>query len=117
MLGMSLSILLFSVQRIPRYALLLQDLFKETDAAHPDYQACGAVLCARAKQLHAFRTTFFLSFSWLSLNTALAKMKDIAGHLNASKSDAELRARFVELDKKLSGWPLVRNRFVLLLCC
>ena len=72
------SLLIMPVQRIPRYVLLLGDLVKKTDEAHPDLA---------------------------KLQEALAKMRETAGYLNSQKMVAESRERMMELDQKLTHWP------------
>lgn len=43
------SLLLMPIQRIPRYNLLLEDLFKHTDEAHPDFANLSAAVALLRK--------------------------------------------------------------------
>lgn len=56
------SYLIMPIQRIPRYVLLLTDLFKSTPEGHPDYE---------------------------DLSKALKKMEDVAKYVNQKKKEAE----------------------------
>ena len=56
------SFLITPVQRIPRYVMLLQDLFRNTPDSHTDYS---------------------------NLNKALEKMRDVAEYVNEKKRVAE----------------------------
>lgn len=56
------SFLIMPIQRIPRYVLLLNDLFKFTPKEHPDYD---------------------------NLSVALKKMEDVAKYVNQKKKEAE----------------------------
>jgi len=56
------SFLIMPIQRIPRYVLLLQDLFKHTRKSHPDY---------------------------VSLKSALEKMRQVAGYVNEKKREKQ----------------------------
>lgn len=39
------SLLILPVQRIPRYIMLLKDLYRHTPPAHPDYEHLGRNVC------------------------------------------------------------------------
>ncbi len=65
------------IQRIPRYVLLLQDLFNQTDSTHPDYS---------------------------NLQKALQKMKEVAGYVNEKKREAENMNQVASIQKFLVGF-------------
>jgi len=70
------SFLILPVQRIPRYVLLLQELFKFTPRRHVDHRA---------------------------LNECLCKMRDIASYVNEKKRDAENIHNVLNVQDKLVG--------------
>ncbi len=70
------SFLILPVQRIPRYVLLLQDLFKNTPESHADYQ---------------------------NLKKALEKMQSVAEYVNEKKREAENLNNTLLIWGKLSG--------------
>ena len=70
------SILIFPIQRVPRYILLLQDLLKHTDAAHPDYR---------------------------NLEQALGAMNKTGTLINESKREAENLSKLAEVNGSLKG--------------
>jgi hypothetical protein len=70
------SFLILPVQRIPRYVLLLQDLFKSTPESHGDYQ---------------------------NLKKALEKMQSVAEYVNEKKREAENLNNTLLIWGKLSG--------------
>ncbi len=76
--------LIMPVQRVPRYNLLLKDLFKHTWTDHLDYE---------------------------NLKQAVAKVQDIAGFLNEKKREAENMAALTELAQTISGNPPVCHTF------
>lgn len=71
------SLLITPVQRIPRYNLLLQDLIKNTDATHPDYD---------------------------DLCKALALMKDVSQHINESVKKTDNLRKLAEASSKGAGF-------------
>eukprot|EP00727_Mastigamoeba_balamuthi_P004155 m51a1_g13737 putative domain containing protein (1263) ;mRNA; r:156087-161140 len=70
------SVLIFPVQRVPRYILLLADLLKHTPAEHPDYA---------------------------NLQKAVAEMKSTGEYINERKRDAENMAKLSEVQSHLRG--------------
>eukprot|EP00007_Cunea_sp_BSH-02190019_P000655 CAMPEP_0174243510 /NCGR_PEP_ID=MMETSP0417-20130205/31933_1 /TAXON_ID=242541 /ORGANISM="Mayorella sp, Strain BSH-02190019" /LENGTH=1204 /DNA_ID=CAMNT_0015323043 /DNA_START=60 /DNA_END=3670 /DNA_ORIENTATION=- len=68
--------LILPIQRIPRYVMLLDDMFKFTDRTHPDYE---------------------------SLQTALAKMRDIADYVNERKREAENLNQVLRVQSRIAG--------------
>ncbi|EGC29927.1 hypothetical protein DICPUDRAFT_4855, partial [Dictyostelium purpureum] len=68
--------LIMPVQRVPRYYLLLTDLFKHTWPEHPDYE---------------------------NLKNALDKLKDVASFLNERKRESENFQKFTEIQSILVG--------------
>eukprot|EP00455_Lapot_gusevi_P042289 TRINITY_DN4993_c0_g1_i3.p1 TRINITY_DN4993_c0_g1~~TRINITY_DN4993_c0_g1_i3.p1 ORF type:complete len:458 (+),score=111.70 TRINITY_DN4993_c0_g1_i3:96-1469(+) len=70
------SFLIAPVQRIPRYALLLREVIRNTDPSHPDYER---------------------------LQQALAKIETIASHINEGKRDAEHRSKLLEIQHRIQG--------------
>jgi RhoGEF domain/PH domain len=68
--------LILPIQRIPRYVMLLDDMFKFTDRQHPDYE---------------------------SLQTALAKMRDIADYVNERKREAENLNQVLRVQSRITG--------------
>jgi hypothetical protein len=76
--GMTLEhLLIMPVQRIPRYNLLLRDLIKKTDAAHPDFA---------------------------SLSEALAATEQVAAHINESKGRLENMKKLAQQSSKGAGF-------------
>ncbi|KAL6075688.1 RhoGEF domain containing protein [Balamuthia mandrillaris] len=76
------SFLIMPVQRIPRYVLLLQDLFKHTYPGHPDRQ---------------------------DLNLALNKMLELAEYIDKKKEEADLIHQLMTVQECLVGYmePIV----------
>jgi hypothetical protein len=72
------SFLILPVQRIPRYVLLLQDLFKHTPEGHPDYE---------------------------DLKKALEKMQTVADYVNEKKREAENLNAVLAIWHRISGMP------------
>jgi len=70
------SILIFPIQRIPRYILLIQDLLKHTNPEHPDYR---------------------------NLEEALAVMNKTGSFINESKREAENASKLAEINQSLKG--------------
>eukprot|EP01105_Mastigella_eilhardi_P009183 TRINITY_DN2182_c0_g1_i1.p1 TRINITY_DN2182_c0_g1~~TRINITY_DN2182_c0_g1_i1.p1 ORF type:complete len:707 (-),score=102.66 TRINITY_DN2182_c0_g1_i1:397-2469(-) len=68
--------LIMPVQRVPRYVLLVQDLFKHTWQEHQDYER---------------------------LKEALSTIRELGKALNDKKRDAENQATLRELDSQLTG--------------
>lgn len=64
------------VQRIPRYKMLLEDMYKHTPSDHPDYH---------------------------SLNRALSLISDIASFVNETIRDHETMLKTVEIQKSMTG--------------
>eukprot|EP01133_Synstelium_polycarpum_P011983 gene11983-13990_t len=76
-MGLDLSaFLIMPIQRLPRYVMLLQDLFKFTSETHPDYE---------------------------NLSIALKKMKDVAEYVNERKREAENLNQVLTIQKSLTG--------------
>jgi len=77
------SLLIMPVQRIPRYILLLTEIYKHTPSTHPDYAKLGQ---------------------------ALTKVKEVAVHINEAKREAELELRLYDLSKSIDHLtePLIR---------
>ena len=69
---------------IPRYALLLSELFKNTRRDHPDYP---------------------------NLQQALGKVRELADYINKMKARAENSRKVVEIAKKLTGISEVKIHF------
>ncbi|KAF2076978.1 hypothetical protein CYY_001687 [Polysphondylium violaceum] len=75
--GLDLSaFLIMPIQRIPRYILLLQDLYKNTSESHPDH---------------------------IDLTNALKKMKDVAEYVNEKKREAENLNQVLMIQSNLTG--------------
>ena len=70
------SILIFPIQRVPRYILLLQDLLKHTSSDHPDYR---------------------------NLEQALDAMNKTGNYINESKREAENVSKLAEINQSLKG--------------
>ena len=70
------SILIFPIQRVPRYILLIQDLLKHTNADHPDYR---------------------------NLEQALDAMNKTGTSINESKREAENTSKLAEINSSLKG--------------
>jgi len=70
------SVLIFPIQRIPRYILLIQDLLKHTSLDHPDYH---------------------------NLEEALASMNKTGKLINESKREAENTSKLAEINQSLKG--------------
>jgi len=70
------SYLILPIQRIPRYNLLLDVLFKNTPENHPDYE---------------------------NLRNALDKMKETADYINERKRDSDAINKILEVQSILSG--------------
>lgn len=70
--------LILPIQRLPRYVMLLQDLFKHTPSNHADYE---------------------------DLNTSLWKMKRVADYVNDKKRDADNIHAVLSVQDKLRSEP------------
>jgi len=70
------SILIFPIQRVPRYILLIQDLLKHTSPDHPDYH---------------------------NLEQALEVMNKTGNYINESKREAENASKLAEINQSLKG--------------
>eukprot|EP01103_Thecamoeba_quadrilineata_P002494 TRINITY_DN12446_c0_g1_i1.p1 TRINITY_DN12446_c0_g1~~TRINITY_DN12446_c0_g1_i1.p1 ORF type:complete len:776 (+),score=181.15 TRINITY_DN12446_c0_g1_i1:136-2328(+) len=70
------SMLIQPVQRIPRYVLLLQELFKYTSEEHVDYQ---------------------------NITAALADLKSVAATVNETRRKYEQMSKVVEIQQSISG--------------
>jgi len=70
------SVLIFPIQRIPRYILLIQDLLKHTSIDHPDYH---------------------------NLEEALESMNKTGKLINESKREAENTSKLAEINQSLKG--------------
>ncbi|KAJ5074647.1 faciogenital dysplasia protein [Anaeramoeba ignava] len=69
------SLLIMPIQRLPRYVLLLEDLFKNTPKNHPDYE---------------------------HLKKALTEMKATTTKLNDEKSEREKQEKVIEIATKIT---------------
>jgi hypothetical protein len=76
------SYLIMPIQRIPRYVLLLSDLFKNTPEDHKDYE---------------------------DLKKALAKMESVAEYVNTKKREAENLMGVLIVSKHISDMVCMRN--------
>jgi nitrogen fixation-related uncharacterized protein len=72
------SLLIMPVQRIPRYILLLTEIYKNTLPSHVDYAKLGQ---------------------------ALTKVKDVAVNINEAKRNAESHLRIYDISKHLDNMP------------
>jgi hypothetical protein len=72
------SMLIQPVQRLPRYKLLLQELFKNTWDTHPDYA---------------------------DLTRALTKISGVTEYVNNKKKEAESTRKLIEIQHQLIGSP------------
>jgi len=76
-LGLDLTaFLILPIQRIPRYVLLLEDLFRNTPKRHPDHE---------------------------KLSESLWKMRSVAGYVNEKKREAETIHEVLLVQDKLTG--------------
>lgn len=80
------SFLIMPVQRLPRYVMLIQDLFNFTAKNHPDFE---------------------------DLQLALKKMKDVAGYVNERKREAENLNQVSNIQRYLTGKFDVSNYLIM----